>query len=184
MRQFSRGRKPSGWKAQFRLVGKHIGSAYIKSIFMHMIYTWRMVTHHGSCWLIRTHRDSSWLMLTHYMSHITSETRNATVPCNLHPYPNCTPILTSPWPLSKSRLNLYFTPTLIAPQAKMHPNPNTYYFHKHFYVSNIQVTFPNVFSCLQYPIYVSNIQSMFPNANDVSKRQCFQCMFPIYIEPF
>ena len=24
---------------------------------------------------------------------------------------------------------------------------------------------------------------MFPNANDVSKRQCFQCMFPIYIEP-
>merc|ERR1711914_25392 len=24
---------------------------------------------------------------------------------------------------------------------------------------------------------------MFPNENDVSKRQCFQCMFPIYMEP-
>ena len=43
--------------------------------------------------------------------------------------------------------------------------------------------FPNAFSCFQYPIFVSNIQSMFPNENDVSKRQCFQCMFPIYMEP-
>ena len=33
-------------------------------------------------------------------------------------------------------------------------------------------------------MFVSNIQFMFPNANDVSKRQCFQCMFPIYMEPF
>ena len=51
------------------------------------------------------------------------------------------------------------------------------------YVSNIQFMFPNAFLCFQYPIFVSNIQSMFPNAKDVSKRQCFQCMFPIYIEP-
>ena len=51
------------------------------------------------------------------------------------------------------------------------------------YVSNIQIMFPNAILCFQYPIFVSNIQSMFPNANDVSKRQCFQCMFPIYIEP-
>ena len=51
------------------------------------------------------------------------------------------------------------------------------------YVSNIQIMFPNAILCFQYPIFVSNIQSMFPNANDVSKRQCFQCMFPIYMEP-
>ena len=51
------------------------------------------------------------------------------------------------------------------------------------YVSNIQFMFPNAFICFQYPIFVSNIQSMFPNANDVSKRQYFQCMFPNYIEP-
>ena len=51
-------------------------------------------------------------------------------------------------------------------------------------VFNMQIMFPNAFLCFQYPIFVSNIQSMFPNANDVSKRQCFQCMFPIYIEPY
>ena len=31
---------------------------------------------------------------------------------------------------------------------------------------------------------VSNIHFLLQNANDVSERQCFQCMFPIYIEPF
>ena len=52
------------------------------------------------------------------------------------------------------------------------------------YVSNIQIMFPNAFLCFQYPICVSNIRCMFPNENDVSKLQCFQSMFPIYIEPF
>ena len=51
------------------------------------------------------------------------------------------------------------------------------------YVSNIQIMFPNAFLCFQYPICVSNIRCMFPNENDVSKLQCFQSMFPIYIEP-
>ena len=32
----------------------------------------------------------------------------------------------------------------------------------------IQVMFPNAFSCFQYPIFVY-------------KRQCFQCMFPMYV---
>ena len=36
--QFSRGRKPSGWEMQFRLVGKHMGSTYIQPIFTHMMY--------------------------------------------------------------------------------------------------------------------------------------------------
>ena len=31
---------------------------------------------------------------------------------------------------------------------------------------------------------VSNIPFLFPNSNDVSKRQCFRCMFPIYMDPF
>ena len=34
-----------------------------------------------------------------------------------------------------------------------------------------------------FPMCVSNIHFLFPNANDVSKRLCFQCMFPIYTEP-
>ena len=56
-------------------------------------------------------------------------------------------------------------------------------FQYKMYISNIQILFPNAFICFQYPICVSNIRSMFPNENDVSKLQCFQCMFPIYIEP-
>ena len=31
--------------------------------------------------------------------------------------------------------------------------------------------------------YVSNTQFMFPNCDDVSKRQCLRCMFPIFTEP-
>ena len=77
----------------------------------------------------------------------------------------------------------------------MHQYSNMHYFYYYFdvskcivsnillYVSKIKRMFPNAFSCFQYPIFVSNIQYMFPNENDVSKRQCFQCMFPIYIEP-
>ena len=54
-------------------------------------------------------------------------------------------------------------------------------------VSNIENMFPILFVCFHYPMYVCvmfpiNI-FLFPNANDVSKRQCIQCMFPIYIEP-
>ena len=76
-------------------------------------------------------------------------------------------------------------------------------FQSNSYVSNIQIMFPisdvcfqytdyvskRLFMfpisnfCFQYPMHVSNIHFLFPNANDVSKRQCFQCMFPIYIEP-
>ena len=52
------------------------------------------------------------------------------------------------------------------------------------YVSNLIPMFPIYKLCFQYPMYVSNIHFMFPNSNDVSKRQCFQCMFPIYMEPF
>jgi len=51
------------------------------------------------------------------------------------------------------------------------------------YVSKRLFMFPISNFCFQYPMYVSNIHFLFPNANDVSKRQCFQCMFPIYIEP-
>ena len=51
------------------------------------------------------------------------------------------------------------------------------------YVSNLIRMFPTSDFCFQYPMHVSNIHFLFPNANDVSKRQCFQCMFPIYIEP-
>ncbi len=61
----------------------------------------------------------------------------------------------------------------------MHPNPNMHYFHGHFYVSkcivsnillyvsninvsNIQVRFPNAFSCFQttmFPMYVYNMHA-------------------------
>ena len=51
------------------------------------------------------------------------------------------------------------------------------------YVSKRFFMFPISFFCFQYPMYVSNIHFMFPNANDVSKLQCFQSMFPIYMEP-
>ena len=35
----------------------------------------------------------------------------------------------------------------------------------------------------EFSVYVSNI-CVFPNKCDVSKRQCFQCMFPIHMEPY
>ena len=45
-------------------------------------------------------------------------------------------------------------------------------FQSNSYVSNM------ILEYWQYQMYVSNILFLFPNADDVSKRQCFQCMFP------
>ena len=49
-------------------------------------------------------------------------------------------------------------------------------------VPNRQNIFLISILCFRYPINIFNIHFLFPNSYDVSKRQCFQCMFSIYIE--